>query len=187
MLRVYTAAVVAGIVGLLVGMAFPDLDLRFAQWLPRGIIQHRSLLTHGMLVPLGLFVLAHEQRRPGLRLLAMGFSIGVAVHLCFDLYPSVWRGTALLHVPFVGMLAGTTSMLWMLAGIVGSLCVVFALMRNTTDLGLGFAGLIGAFASLAKGEFTFWQPLIILVVACAVAWYLAFVPFRQQLGMRDRV
>ena len=84
------------IVGLALGNEFPDIDQgsRF--------LVHRSVFTHGPLLPFLLFLVASGIKSIPVRLLAMGFCLGVAVHLSFDLFPKGWAGHALIHIPVVG-------------------------------------------------------------------------------------
>ena len=106
----YLAGLLLFVVGAFIGLRLPDFDLYFRWW---PLIVHRSLLTHGFLVPLLLFVSLRGRsgkpfadNRP--RLFLLGFCIATAVHLCFDLFPSAWRGYARVHFPLLGWMAANS-------------------------------------------------------------------------------
>lgn len=96
----YAAGLVLFWLGLHVGIGFPDVDQRWPY------LMHRSFLTHGLLLPLLLFVLARRYWKtpanPLLRLFVIGLCLTSTLHLCFDLFPRSWRGFALIWVPFYG-------------------------------------------------------------------------------------
>lgn len=69
------------LIGIVAGLAFPDIDLRW------DFLGHRSIVTHSFLVPLLLFGVAYQQKHVATRLLAAGFSLSLAIHLSFDLFP----------------------------------------------------------------------------------------------------
>ena len=80
-------------VGLAVGDCFPDIDQH------TGLLLHRSIVTHGPLVPLIAVAIAATSRTILLRWFALGLVVGFAVHLSFDLFPKGWSGFALISVP----------------------------------------------------------------------------------------
>jgi hypothetical protein len=136
------------LLGLAVGLHFPDIDGRFKRLIPPSLLSHRSILTHGMIASLLLFLLI--RRRVGeatpLRLFAVGFSPAVAVHLCFDFFPKGWSGFALIHIPFYGWTTAFFSQAWIMLSIVACLCLGFLLVKNIVELVLGVVNLIISFA-----------------------------------------
>lgn len=138
------------LLGGLVGLSLPDLD-RSLYWLRHfGLIAHRSAVTHGILLPLLVFLAAHARtRKPGvaadralpLRSLAMGLCLAVAVHLSFDLFPSAWRGYARIHVPLYGWLGAWSSKTWLFLSAVGCVHLPARLLRNTGETLLRCLGL----------------------------------------------
>ena len=86
-------ALVALVLGLAVGERFPDIDQRTE------LLLHRSILTHGLLAPLMLYVIVQRVDSLPVRWLAMGVCLGVAVHLAFDLFPKGWQAYALVSLP----------------------------------------------------------------------------------------
>ena len=86
-----------------IGFKFPDIDLKFKS------IGHRSIITHSPLLPLMLFIL-HETNMLWLvyakkyditRYFIIGSSLGIALHLLYDLRPKSFKGTALIKFPYI--------------------------------------------------------------------------------------
>jgi len=152
------------VIGVVVGVYFPDLDQR----LP--FLLHRSILTHNAFLPLLLGLFFHQKKPPALRLLAVGVSEALAVHLAFDLFPIAWSGYALISVPFLGRTSPVFSWLWIALSIVLSLVIVVALVRNGLEMGLAVVGLVAAFSWYATTQHVFiWGELAALAVAAAIA------------------
>jgi hypothetical protein len=159
----YLIGIALLVAGLVAGAYFPDLDQR----LP---LLHRSILTHNAFLPLLLGLLFRRQKAPALRLLTVGLSMGLAVHLAFDLFPQAWTGFARISLPFFGWTSPTFSWLWIALSIALCLVVVAALVRSGLEAGLAAAGLVGAFAWYAPSQHVYiWGELLALVVAAALA------------------
>lgn len=86
-----------------IGFKFPDIDLKFKS------IGHRSIITHSPLLSLMLFIL-HETNMLWLvyakkyditRYFIIGLSLGIALHLLYDLRPKSFKGTALIKFPYI--------------------------------------------------------------------------------------
>lgn len=158
------------VVGGMIGLKFADLDHAFRL---RPFLDHRSLLTHGFLVPLLLFNGFRKHTDVTARLFVMGFCLASAVHLTFDIV--VWRliGYARIHVPFYGWTDPLFSRLWMLAGILVCLYLACLLVRNIGEFYLGFAGMIVMYGVCAAAEprLAFYA-LVVLALAAPVAFVL---------------
>ena len=63
-----------------IGLKFPDVDQRV------GFLLHRSIITHGPLLPLVAFAFALGDN-PVQHRLGAGIGIGFAVHMALDLFP----------------------------------------------------------------------------------------------------
>lgn len=135
------------LLGLVVGLHFPDVDSRLQWLIPSWILLHRSILTHGMAASLLLTWLIRRRRSagPSLRLFVIGVSLAFAVHLCFDFFPRDWVGFALIHIPVYGRTTALFSQSWIILSVVICLYVVFLLARNMIELVLGIGGLIISF------------------------------------------
>ena len=107
--------------GLAVGLHLPDID----QFLP--LLDHRSILTHSPFLSIAIFILALKKRHAGLLMAAVGISLGVAVHLAFDLFPRGWSGYALISAPIYGRTGALFSGLW-IGGSMG-VCLYLAMVH----------------------------------------------------------
>lgn len=94
----YCIALIFFVLAVILGLMFPNLDLRFS--VP-GIIIHRSALTHSILLPLVWYQLAGKSK-PVTRFIGMGLFLGIVVHLAFDIYPVLFAGGALIYFPWLG-------------------------------------------------------------------------------------
>ena len=156
------------LLGMAVGLHFPDIDNRFQWLIPSRLLLHRSILTHGMVVPLLLYWLIGRWRgaAPSLRTFAVGASLAIAVHLCFDFFPRAWVGFSLIHVPVYGRTTALFSQAWVLLSVVTCLYLGILLMRNTAELALGVGSQLISFAvSVAENGSAALPPFILLALA----------------------
>lgn len=177
----YLLGMVLFLIGGGIGLRFADFDHSF-RWLP--LLDHRSLLTHGFLVPLlvcwGLEVFKKEAG-PAPRLFALGLCLASSVHLGFDLAsPSRWHGYALVHAPFVGRLDAGTSQLWLGMGILGCLYLACRTLRGQKDLALAIIGMVLGYGvhAAAQPRASFWA-LLALAAGCLAAITLFSLPNRS--------
>ena len=125
---------------LLLGLDLPDLDQRIPF-----LLQHRSIITHGFLIPLGIFLAMQQDKTRTARYLSMGVSLAMVIHLCYDLFPRAWRGYALIYTPILGRSGPVFSWFWIGVSIIICLYLAFVLIENLQDilavlisLGIGF-------------------------------------------------
>lgn len=158
------------LLGLAIGLHFPDIDSRLNRLIPSWLLLHRSILTHGMIASLLLFWLLRKRgAAPALRLFALGVSLAVAVHLCFDFFPRGWAGFALIHVPVYGRTTALFSQSWVMLSIVVCLYLGFLLVKNMAELMLGFGNLIISFAvSAVENGRAILSAFILLALALVV-------------------
>jgi hypothetical protein len=160
---IYILGTLSLLTGLVIGLAFPDLDLR------TGFLGHRSIITHGVLLPLLLFWLAHVKKHITTRLLAVGVSLASAIHLCFDLFPRAWIGYALIDVPGYGRTSPVFSWLWIAVSTVGCMYLALSLLSSGFEVILVAGGLFVTFSFYATQESLFWSALVAWGVATAIA------------------
>ena len=134
-LKLFILAVISLLAGLILGEWFADIDQRF------DFLTHRSILTHGLIVPLLLYSMVAGLKATPLRLFVLGFSLGLAIHLGFDLFPRAWRGYALIHVPLLGWTYPVFSWLWI---AVSMICCFYLSMKLTRNGIEGIALLLGS-------------------------------------------
>ena len=159
----YVIALIALVLGLVIGERFPDLDQRTE------LLLHRSIITHGLLLPLFLYLLASNNRLMAFRWFVMGVAQGVAVHLVFDLFPRAWNGYALVSLPILGWLPALLSWAWIAFGCVVCLFLAGKLVRSCQETSLFLLGVVAIFAYAALGEDALWRPMAALVVAMLAA------------------
>ena len=161
------AGLLSFIAGILLGDRLPDIDQHTSH------LVHRSIITHGPLVPFLLFLTASGRKSVPVRLFVMGLSAAFAVHLAFDLFPKAWTGFALIHIPEYGWTSPLASGAWI--ALSGFACVYMALrlVRNGLEGTALAVGLAGAFLYAAPGEDAMWRPLLALIGATIAALVLA--------------
>ena len=158
----YLLGLVALLAGLAVGNWFPDIDQK------TGLLLHRSIVTHGPLIPLIVFAAALGTRSMHLRWFALGVTLGVAIHLSFDLFTKGWSGFALISVPGYGWTAPWFSWTWIIISTVACTSLSLRLVRSGVDGTLFMLSLIGAFGYIAVGEDAFWRPVVALTVVTVI-------------------
>jgi hypothetical protein len=171
-LSFYLLGLVMFIVGMKIGISLPDID----QYVP--FLIHRSILTHGLLLPLLVFLAVESHRQHGhqthfahqvWRPLVMGLCLGSAIHLCFDLFPSYWRGYALIWVPLHGRTSPAFSWLWLAASCTVCIYLALLLIRFVFEVLQGAIGMILVFLLNSAGERTVIGALLVLVIATGLA------------------
>ena len=163
----YVLGLIGLLAGLVVGNELPDIDQHTS------LLLHRSVLTHGPLVPLLALVAVSGSRSIPLRWFAMGVGLGVAVHLGFDLFPQRWSGYALISIPGYGWTTAVASWAWIALSMVTCMYAAAKLVCNRFEAGLFVAGLIGLFGNVAMAEEALWRPMAAVTVAAIVAAALA--------------
>ena len=145
-----------------VGLKFPDVDQRV------GFLLHRSIITHGPLLPLLAFV-PTQVDITALRRLGMGVGIGFAVHMAFDLFPRAWQGYALISLPAYGWTPSVFSWIWISVTMLVSFGIAVRLCRNAIDVVVLLVATVAAFAFIAPDENALWRPLAVTFAAFLVA------------------
>ena len=173
--------VVALILSAYIGSRFPDIDQH------TNLLVHRSILTHGLLVPLGLFLIAFRMKNDRLRDFLLVFMISIAIHLCFDLFPKAWYGYALIHVPNLGWTPAIVSKVWMFTSVVFCMYASISLINKGYQVFLIALGTISIFAYQSSGEARFFAPLITLFVGTSVASWWKFTPPSQRITIFARI
>lgn len=154
----------AFLAGVWVGDWFPDFDQ------DTDALVHRSIITHGLLVPLLLYIVLGSRRSPApARLFVTGAALAVAVHLSFDLFVNGWTGYSLIHLPTYGRISPLASWVWIASSIV--LCFYIA-MRSTqgwVESTLVFVAILVVFGYSLPDEDALWRPMVAALVGIAIA------------------
>ena len=177
MLRI--GGVAALLLGLLLGEWFPDVDQRTE------LLLHRSALTHGVLLPLLVSIVVGRSTLVAPKRFVTGASLGVAVHLAFDLFPKAWYGSALVSLPLIGWLPAPLSGVWIGGSMLLCLCLAAKTVRSFGDGLVYLAALLGLFAYLTFEEAAVWRPLAALVGSAILVGIAAMLtPGRSRPGLR---
>lgn len=89
------------LMGIFISFAAYFLGIKFPDWDFKMKLRHRSILTHSPLILL-IFIRVYEQEQnDNFRYFLMGFSLALALHFIFDLYPKGWGGGALIKIPLL--------------------------------------------------------------------------------------
>ena len=150
------------LLGLFAGERFPDVDQR------TDLLLHRSIVTHGLLLPLILCAVASKTGWTPLRWLSMGVALSVAVHLAFDLFPRAWTGFALVSIPVYGWLPAPASWAWIALSIVACVYMAGKLARNIGEAGVFILAITGVFVYASLGEHALWKPMAAAAVSTAI-------------------
>ena len=116
--------IISLILGLYLGNKFPDIDQR------TDLITHRSIFTHGFIVPLIIYLTCSRIKNSILRLFLIGLNIALVIHLSFDLYPRGWYMHALIHIPFIGWTWAWVYNVWIFISMVMCGYFAFKLIKN---------------------------------------------------------
>jgi len=156
------------VIGLAIGLTFADVDIVFK------FLTHRSALTHSFLPPLGAFFIykSLKEQKDWVRFVLIGLSLGMIIHLSFDVFPVGWRGAALIHFPFFGRTNAAFSILWLGLSMIACFYLALFLQRNAVDVSLSVLSLIVAFGFYSTTERFFWYALSVIVLALVVALFL---------------
>ncbi len=131
-------------VSLLAGLEFPDLDLILIF-----ILDHRSIITHGILIPFFLYryltkegkqdfinkhlskiLTSNKIKNEFLDYAYIGFLIGIAIHLCADLFPKAYIGYAMIKLPFFIPIGAPLSIAWMFGNMFFALKIAFKKLKE---------------------------------------------------------
>ena len=157
-------------VGAWLGSWFPDIDQKIRY------LRHRSVVTHGFLMPATMLVGLGVTRVDRVDWFIAGFSVGVAVHLAFDLFPESWRGYALITIPGFGAMSKVVAMAWLTISVFVCLSIAVILAPGTAGIicyGVALF-LLYAYGVLAQRE-RFVGPMLALLAlgGGAAMWTVA--------------
>lgn len=147
-------------IGVFVSFAAYFLGMKFPDWDFKMHLAHRNILTHSPLI-LVIFIRLYEESGNELfRFFLMGFSLALALHFIFDMYPRGWSGGALIKIVFRKSVCNPRfSKMILLFSAVVSAIVAVAYTKNLMEFYyLGIIGLITILKDTLKEEKLF-RPL----------------------------
>ena len=143
-LKMNKAHIVTLFVSLLAGLEIPDLDLILIF-----ILGHRSIITHSIILPYLFYKFLTKDGKQNfldkyfskiftsnkiksdfLDFAYIGFLIGIAIHLCADLFPKAYLGYALIKLPFNISIGAPLSIIWMFGNMFFALKIAFKKLKE---------------------------------------------------------
>ena len=183
-------------ISLLAGLEFPDFDLHLLFFLG-----HRSILTHGIIIPFFLYTFLNNERYSNipnrifgkffsnknvskeiLDYVYVGFLIGIAIHLCADLFPKAWIGFALIVFPPWIPMGAPFSIVWMLLNMFLALKIAFKKIKqknlqtklnNRIFLSVLVIGVIYSII-----DTMFISKIILMIISFPIIWYYSNKGFK---------
>ena len=183
-------------VSLLAGLEFPDFDLHLLFFLG-----HRSILTHGIIVPFflykfltmesyskisnkifGRFFSNKNISKEVLDYVYIGFLIGIAIHLCADLFPKAWIGYAQIVFPPWIRMGAPFSIAWMLLNMFFALKIAFQKIKQkdieTKTKNRIFLSILVIGVIYSMIDTMFVSKIILMIVSFPIIWYYANKGFK---------
>ena len=183
-------------ISLLAGLEFPDFDLHLLFFLG-----HRSILTHGIIIPFFLYTFLNNERYSNipnrifgkffsnknvskeiLDYVYVGFLIGIAIHLCADLFPKAWIGFALIVFPPWIPMGAPFSIVWMLLNMFLALKIAFKKIKqknlqtklnNRIFLSVLVIGVIYSII-----DTMFISKIVLMIISFPIIWYYSNKGFK---------
>ena len=112
-----------------IGLFFPDIDQGF-----QGLLGHRSIITHSILLPyLLLYYFIKKKSNPNvlIKIFIIGIFLGIGLHLSADLHPKSYKGYALIKLPG-NIDVGGLSPIWIAVNAAAGLYFAGLLLNKTT-------------------------------------------------------
>ena len=178
-------------VSLLAGLEFPDTDFILIF-----ILDHRSIITHGILIPFFLYryltkegkqdfinkyfskiLTSNKIKNEFLDYTYIGFLIGIAIHLCADLFPKAYIGYAMIKLPFFIPIGGPLSMLWMFGNMFFALKIAFKKLKEknieTESQKRIFFAIMGIGIIYLILDTNFVSKIALMVISFPIIWVYA--------------
>jgi len=159
------------ILGLFIGESFPDLDQQ------TDLLLHRSIITHGIFIPIAVFWIGYTNKSLYFRRLALGIMIGLVVHFSFDLFPRGWSGYALISLPIIGWTDPWFSWFWIAISAVTCSYMGSRIVQGRTEAIMFVLCPVPWFLFVSLDEHSFWLPFLTLLVSITVPALLAVRTF----------
>ena len=178
-------------VSLLAGLEFPDTDFILIF-----ILDHRSIITHGILIPFFLYryltkegkqdfinkyfskiLTSNKIKNEFLDYTYIGFLIGIAIHLCADLFPKAYIGYAMIKLPFFIPIGGPLSMVWMFGNMFFALKIAFKKLKEknieTESQKRIFFAIMGIGIIYLILDTNFVSKIALMVISFPIIWVYA--------------
>lgn len=150
-----------------IGIKYPDVDLKI-----KGL-GHRSIITHSFFLPsilmylhkTNLLWLVYGAKFDITRFMITGLSLGIALHILYDLRPKAYKGTALIKFPYMKKgLSVNQSIAFMLLTVGVCLFTVIFYVKTIYEMLILLFLITFTIIKKRKVEKGFWSTIIFFII-----------------------
>lgn len=158
-----------------VGIKFPDWDFQLN-------LKHRNIVTHSPII-LFLFLQFYQlDRSEFLRVFISSFSMAMAVHFIFDIFPKGWSRGALLHIPILKLeLSPNISKISFFIFIIVSMSICLNITKNLEEyILLGIFSIIKIIRDI-KREGKIIRPFLLFSIFFCLLGSMKYKEFKKEM------
>lgn len=150
-----------------IGLKYPDVDLKIKGLGHRSIVTHSFFLTTILMYlhKTNLLWLVYNAKYDITRFMITGLSLGIAIHILYDLRPKAYKGTALIKFPYMNRgLSVNQSIAFMFLTVGVCLFTVIFYVKTLYEMLILLFLLIFTIIKKRKVEKGFWTTIIFFVI-----------------------
>ena len=150
-----------------IGLKYPDVDLKIKGLGHRSIVTHSFFLTTILMYlhKTNLLWLVYGAKYDITRFMIIGLSLGIAIHILYDLRPKAYKGTALIKFPYMNRgLSVNQSIAFMLLTVGICLFTVIFYVKTLYEMFVLLFLLIFTIIKKRKVEKGFWTTIIFFII-----------------------
>ena len=150
-----------------IGLKYPDVDLKIKGLGHRSIVTHSFFLTTILMYlhKTNLLWLVYGAKFDITRFMIIGLSLGIAIHILYDLRPKAYKGTALIKFPYMSRgLSVNQSIAFMLLTVGVCLFTVIFYVKTLYEMLILLFLLIFTIIKKRKVEKGFWTTIIFFII-----------------------
>lgn len=150
-----------------IGLKYPDVDLKIKGLGHRSIVTHSFFLTTILMYlhKTNLLWLVYGAKFDITRFMITGLSLGIAIHILYDLRPKAYKGTALIKFPYMNRgLSVNQSIAFMLLTVGICLFTVIFYVKTLYEMFVLLFLLIFTIIKKRKVEKGFWTTIIFFII-----------------------
>lgn len=158
----------------LFGIKLPDWDFKLG-------LRHRSVITHSPFLSILLILNYELNEKFFFKYFIVGFSISIAIHMLFDLFPYDWKGGALLKIPFnnISCSAQTTKLFFLFTILLNSFFSIIFMSNFEEFLFVIFLSII-SFILKRKNERAIIRPILIFIF---LMFFMGILKYKNLLNL----
>lgn len=150
-----------------IGLKYPDVDLKIKGLGHRSIVTHSFFLTAILMYlhKTNLLWLVYGAKYDITRFMITGLSLGIAIHILYDLRPKAYKGTALIKFPYMNKgLSVNQSIAFMLLTVGVCLFTVIFYVKTLYEMFILLFLLVFTIIKKRKVEKGFWTTIIFFII-----------------------